>query len=229
MTATEIGKKLNLNKTTTHRLMMTLLSRGFIERREGTGVYEIGLKLIELCSIRQNMIELKTEADPFLRKLANKTNQTVQLAILDNDEVVIIARIERFTSIHLFTQIGKRIPIYCSAEGKSLVMDMDDAAIETMLDERTFQSFTRKTPITIEAVQKDIQFGRLNGYTIANEEHEVGLLCVAVPIRDYSGQIIATISLTGFERYLIEESENNLIEELKKTASYISKRMGYIH
>ncbi len=228
MTATEIGKKLNLNKTTVHRLMMTLLSRGFVERKEDTGVYQIGLKLIELSSIRLNKIELKTEADPYLRQLANRTNQSVQLAIFDNDEAVYIAKVDRFTSIHMYSQIGKRIPIYCSAVGKSLVLDMDDADIKAMLDKQVFKAFTEKTPKTSGVVLEEIRAARRTGYTYDNEEHELGIFCVGTPIRDYRGQIAAAISLAGFDSSVIGNPDHPLALELRNAAVEISKRMGYV-
>lgn len=123
LTATDIQNRLELNKSTVHRLMMTLLSRGFVERNEQTGIYQIGLKLVEISSIRLNHVELKTEALPYLHQLANKVGQSVQLAIYDEGEAVFIEKVEKYMSMHMYCQIGKRIPLYCSAVGKSLLLD----------------------------------------------------------------------------------------------------------
>lgn len=227
MTASAIGKKMGLNKTTVHRLMMTLLSRGFVERNEETGIYQIGLKLIELSSIRLNKIELKTEADPYLRKLANRTNQSVQLAILDRGEAVYIAKVDRFTSIHMYSQIGKRIPVYCSAVGKALVMDMEEEEIRRMLEGQPFAAFTKTTPRNGREVAAEVAASRKRGYAIDNEEHEEGIFCIGAPIRDYRGQIVAAVSLAGFDRGVVDNPDHPLAAEVKKTAEEISRRMGY--
>ncbi len=144
MTASQIQKKLDLNKSTLHRLMMTLLQRGFVERNEQTGIYQIGLKLVEIASIRLNHVELKTEALPYLHALGNKVNQSVQLAILDEGEAVFIEKVEKYKSFHMYCQIGKRIPIYCSAVGKALVMDRQDQEIRSMISKTNPVPYTKK-------------------------------------------------------------------------------------
>lgn len=227
LTATQIAQKMALNKTTVHRLMMTLLSRGFVERNEETGLYQIGLKLVELSSIRLNKIELKTEASPYMRQLANKVNQSVQLAIYDNNEAVYIDKIEKYSSIRLYSQIGKRIPIYCSAIGKALMLDKSDVELEAVLSAQNYHKFTPTTLESKSAVLAEIHKGQQTGYTVDNEEHELGIFCLAAPIYDYRGHIIAAISTAGFDSKTIKEVPNEVLLNLNETAIQISKRMGY--
>lgn len=227
MTAKDIQMKLDLNKTTVHRLMMTLLNRGFVERNEATGIYQIGLKLIEISSIRLNQIELKTEAVPFLHQLANKVNQSVQLAILDENQAVFIEKVEKYQSFHMYCQTGKRIPLYCSAVGKCLLLDKSDVDIRSLLDSVPMNRFTSLTLTNTEDVLEMIHLGRKEGFTRDNAEHEPDVYCVAAPIFDYRGTIVASASITGFDHKIFEEEGKWARDELINTCYLISKRIGY--
>lgn len=227
MTATDIQRKLELNKSTVHRLMMTLLNRGFVERNEATGIYQIGLKMVEISSIRLNQVELKTEAYPYLHQLANKLNQSVQLAIYDEGEAVFIEKIEKYMSFHMYCQIGKRIPLYCSAVGKTLLMDKPDTEIVSILKKIEFLTFTQHTHTTIDEVLEDIRVGRRVGYTKDVAEHEDNIYCVSMPVFDYRGKVVAAVSITGFSELIFEEEGQNSREQLAITCQEISKRLGY--
>lgn len=227
MTATDIQKKLELNKSTVHRLMMTLLNRGFVERNEQTGIYQVGLKMVEISSIRLNHIELKTEALPYLHQLANKLNQSIQLAIYDEGEAVFIEKIEKYQSFHMFCQIGKRIPLYSSAVGKSLIMDKTETEIREIMKHVVFEKFTENTRMTVDALLEDIRLASVQGYTVDSAEHEDNVHCVAMPIYDYRGQIVAAASVTGFSEKVYAEEGEAARKALKITCNAISRRLGY--
>jgi DNA-binding IclR family transcriptional regulator len=227
MTATDIQKKLDLNKSTVHRLLMTLLSRGFVERSEATGIYQIGLKMVEISSIRLNHIELKTEAVPYLHQLANRVQQSVQLAIYDEGEAVFIEKVEKYMSFHMYCQIGKRIPLYCSAVGKALLLDWPNGEIIDVLKKQTFIKFTQDTLKTPEEVLQGIMEARKTGFTKDEAEHEANVYCIAMPIYDYRGKIVASASITGFDPLIFEQQGEKTREELTATCLDISKRLGY--
>ena len=118
--AKELEECLELNKVTVHRLLATLENRGFIERT-GNG-YTMGIKVVELSSMKLNNVELKTEATPYLRKLVGKLGLSVQMAILEGEEAIFIDKVESLTSFRMYSQIGKRIPLYSSGVGKALLL-----------------------------------------------------------------------------------------------------------
>ena len=227
MTATDIQNRLELNKSTVHRLMMTLLNRGFVERNDQTGIYQIGLKMVEISSIRLNHVELKTEALPYLHQLANKLNQSIQLAIYDEGEAVFIEKIEKYQSFHMYCQIGKRIPLYCSAVGKSLLMDRSNDEIREIMTGVVYEKFTDNTCTDVEALIQDVEAGRLSGYTKDSAEHEENVHCVAMPIYDYRGKIVASASVTGFSEKVYAEEGERARQALKITCDVISSRLGY--
>ena len=228
MTASDIQKKLDLNKSTVHRLMMTLLHRGFVERNEATGIYQIGLKMVEISSIRLNHVELKTEAVPYLHQLANKVNQSVQLAIFDDGEAVFIEKVEKYKSFHMYCQIGKRIPVYCSAVGKTLMLDRPDDEIKEIIKKTECIPFTKNTKVTLDEVMNDIHRGRIEGYTRDEAEHEEDVYCVSMPVYDYRSKIVAAVSITGFSDQVFEIEGEPIRQALANTCMEISKRLGYV-
>jgi len=228
LTATDIQKKLNLNKSTVHRLMMTLLNRGFVERNTVSGYYQIGLKMIEISSIRLNQIELKTEASPYLYQLAEKVNHSVQLAIYDQEEAVFIEKIEKYRSMHMYCQIGSRTPLYASAVGKILLSEYTDQEVKDILGQHIFQKFTENTHTKVEGVLEEIRLSRKTKYAVDRAEHEMGVYCMAMPVYDYRSKIIAAVSISGLKESIYKENGEKNRTALAYTCQEISKRMGYV-
>lgn len=225
MCAKDIELVLALNKVTVHRLLATLENRGFIERESNS--YRIGLKVVELSSMRLDHVELKTEAGPYLRQLVRDLGKPVQMAILDDLEAIFIEKIQSVNAFRMYSQIGKRIPLYASGVGKALLLQEEDRVILEKLSSIQFEQFTNKTLQTPEAVLQEIQRARQLGYALDNEEHEKGIFCIAVPIYDYRKRIIAALSVGGCEANLISEENEIVITRIKDTAMQISRRLGY--
>lgn len=222
----EIEEVLELNKVTVHRLLATLENRGFIERMGNA--YVIGLKLVELSSMKLSNVELKTEASPYLRELVTRLGLPVQMAILEGTEAIFIDKIESRNSFRMYSQIGKRIPLYASGVGKVLLLQASDEEIRKKLETVEFTAFTPKTLMSVEAVLGAIKVAQKIGYAVDDEEHEEGIFCVAAPIYDYRDKIIAAISVGGIEQSFISEENKHQIEMIKETAKKISRRLGYL-
>lgn len=222
----EIEEVLELNKVTVHRLLATLENRGFIERMGNA--YVIGLKLVELSSMKLSNVELKTEASPYLRELVTRLGLPVQMAILEGTEAVFIDKIESRNSFRMYSQIGKRIPLYASGVGKVLLLQASDEEIKQKLETVEFTAFTPKTLTSVEAVIEAVKVARKKGYAIDDEEHEEGIFCVAAPIYDYRDKIIAAISVGDINEQFVKGTNAKQIELIKETAKKISKRLGYL-
>lgn len=222
----EIEEVLELNKVTVHRLLATLENRGFIERMGNA--YVIGLKLVELSSMKLSNVELKTEAAPYLRELVTRLGLPVQMAILEGTEAVFIDKIESRNSFRMYSQIGKRIPLYASGVGKVLLLQEGDEEIRQKLDTVEFTAFTPKTLTSVEEVIEAVKVARKKGYAVDDEEHEEGIFCVAAPIYDYRDKVIAAISVGDVNKQFIKGTNTKQIELIKETAKEISKRLGYL-
>lgn len=224
---TEISHKLDLHKSTVHRLLNALAVRGYVEKEDRHSKYSLGLKFVEIGSHRLNHLELKIEASPSLRSLADRNRQPVHLAILSGNEVVYIEKIEPVANLRMYSQIGKRVPAYCSALGKSLLSEMKDDELKKLLCEIEFKPFTPKTHSTIDQLIADVDSVRQKGWSLDDEEHEPGIRCIASPVRDYTGKIIAAVSVSGDCRIIAPERDSEIAVSVMNTANIISKRMGF--
>jgi len=225
---TEIGNRLDLHKSTVHRLLTALGERGYIEQDTARKTYRLGLKFIEIGSLRLNHLELKTEAAPILRNLAENFRQPVHLAILRGSDAVYMEKIEAVTNLRIYSQIGKRIPVYCSALGKSLLMDMSPQQISSLAGGIHYEQFTDKTQTGIDNLLAAVELTRTRGWAVDDEEHETGIRCIAAPVRDYTGTIIASVSVAGDKSIISPERDAEIGNTVKNAAELISRRMGYI-
>lgn len=222
----EVARRLSLNKSTAHRILNAITDRGYLEKT-ADGMYSLGMQFVELTSRKLGSIELTTEAKPFLNELTAKLGQSSHLAILDGEDAVYIDKVEVTRNLRLYSQIGKRIPIYCSGLGKSLLLDLDNQTILSMLRRCKMERLTEHTLVTPEAVLEEVQVGRTQGWTVDNEEHDDGIRCIAAPVYDYRGKIIAAISSAGSSAFFTKEKDAEYSKIVCQTARSISARMGY--
>lgn len=222
----EIEERMQLNSLTVHRLISTLEGRKFIERTADRR-YTIGIKLVEISSLKLNSLELKTEARPYLNRLAQQTMQPVQMAIMSGDKAMFIEKIEPMNSIRMYSQIGKTIPLHCSAVGKVLLFDMPEKEALKRLKNGDFDKFTENTLESPQDVLDDIEKYRPYGFALDNAEHERDIYCIAAPIRDYTGRIIAAVSTAGKHCGFVNDPDDPFARATIATAGEISRCMGY--
>ncbi len=224
---TEIGNRIGLHKSTVHRILSAMAERGYIEK-SGKGAYKLGLKLIEISSVYLNSIELKTEARPYLWELTSRLNQTTHLAILEGNEAVYIDKVDVMTSIRLYSQIGRRIPVYCSGLGKCLLSGLDESKLQEVVDSCSFKKLTDNTIMDKEQLLLQVTEARKNGWALDNEEHESGVRCIAAPVFDYRGKVIAAVSVSGPANAVTPDRDQETGKMVKDIALNISKRIGFM-
>lgn len=223
---TEIGNRLSLHKSTVHRILGAMVKRGYIEKTKDRGLYKVGLKLIEVSSVYLNSVELKTEARPHLTALMLKLGQPVHLATLDGCEVVYIDKVEQVNSIRLYSQIGRRVPCYCSALGKCMLSGLTDAELDIRVAQMNYSAYTEHTINNKEELLRQIRDARENGWAIDDEEHELGVRCVAAPVFDYRGKVVAAVSVSASTKVFTMDRLEEFSQNIKKTAHEISLRLG---
>jgi IclR family KDG regulon transcriptional repressor len=225
---TEIGTRIGLHKSTVHRLLSALASRGYVEKDPKTGTYKLGLKFIEISGLFLKQLELKTEALPYMRRLAEREGQPVHLAILDGPEVIYIEKVESVNSIRMYSQIGKRVPVFCSAIGKVLLSGLTPEHRAEILAELRFEQFTAQTLPDRSALSAAVDVVTRQGWALDNEEHEVGIRCIAAPLYDYTGKMIAAVSVSGSKQVISPERDSEIAVAVLETAGAISRRLGYV-
>ncbi|ACM61456.1 IclR family transcriptional regulator [Caldicellulosiruptor bescii] len=228
LTVSELSERLSLHKTTVHRILQTLLQRGYVQKDRHNLRYKLGVKFVEISSIYLNNIELKTEAHPYLRELVKMLNVTVHLAILDEFDVVYIDKVEQVNSIRLYSSIGKRVPAYCTALGKVLLSKYQDHEIKKILKSIELKPYTQNTITDPEILLNEIILARERGWAVDNQELQPSIRCIAAPIYDYRNEIIAAISISAPVNILPPEMDEENAKKVVDTAMTISSRLGYV-
>lgn len=223
---TEIGQKVGLHKSTVHRLLNHLVGQGYIEKDAARPIYTLGLKFIELASLRLNQVELKTEAGPYLRQLAGRLDVAVHLAILADTDAVYIEKIEPQAHLRMYSQIGRRIPVFCSSLGKCLVSDYTPEALAALSKRLAYETFTPYTKATAEEFLAEVALTRQRGWGLDDQEHEPGIRCIGAPLRDFTGKIVASLSVSGAT--LTRDRDPEVSRLVVEAAEAISKRLGWL-
>jgi DNA-binding IclR family transcriptional regulator len=215
-------------KSTIHRILMTLINKGYVEKSIDSENYKLSTKILSLGNTVLSRMDIRKIAKPYIEKLSKKTGEVVHLGIIDDGEVVYIDKVENPTSsIRMFSQIGKRGPTYCTGIGKVLLAYLTDEDVEVMLGNKEMIKFTNTTITTIDLLKKELKTIRENGYGFDEMEHENEIRCVAAPIYGRSRKVIAAISITGPVIYVTKKRMPELIKDILNIASTISYQMGY--
>jgi len=225
MSLSEISKKVNLPKATAYRIIYTLKESGLIEQRTDTGKYRPGLKLFELGSLVFKKLKLREIALPYMENLSKKCGETVHLGILQGDEVISIESCDSSFDLRSNIYIGKRAPLYCTGVGKALLAFLTPEEISRVLKKRR-KKYTDNTVVERERLEEELRKVREKGFAVDNMEHEEGVRCVAAPIRNYEGKVVASVSISGPSIRITEEKIPQLASMVKKTAEIISKKLG---
>ena len=226
MGLTEISNQVGLHKSTAYRIIETLSKRGYLARTE-EGAYKIGLKLIDAVSCYINSLELQTEARPYVAKLAAKFGLTAHLGVLDGEYVVYIEKMDVFSSVRMYSQIGLRMHAYCSSLGKVLLAGLSKEELEAQMKNCSFIRFTPHTIGNMQDLQEELRNVRKQGWAMDDEEYELGNRCIAAPIYDYCGEIVAAISASGSTIQITDEKITQIAEGVMQIAHEISQGLGY--
>jgi len=227
MNMTKISEKLGLYPSTIHRILDTLKHWGYVEQDPNTQKYQLGLKLLELGMAKLHQIDLVREATPYLKELVNYCNETVHLGILDNAEVLYLAKKESSQTIRMCSYVGKRAPLHCTALGKVLLTDLPKEERRKILEQKGLPRLTEKTITDKEGLEKELYRIKKQGFALDREENEKDVRCIAAPIKNYQGKVIAAISISSPVYRIDIDKQNHLKEALIEITKKVSKRLGY--
>ncbi len=227
----DLSLKTNLPKGTTHRLLSSLAYFGYVRQDPKTRNYLLGFKLVELGNILLNQLDLRKEAEPFLKELAEKTKETVHMVIFDQNEVVYIEKVEwdhNPSGLRMASRIGLRNPAHSSAVGKVLLSFFSEERLDQFFKEKKLTKRTENTITEMNLLKEHLKMVRKQGFAIDDQENEEGVRCVGAPIFDRTGNAVAAISISGpafrVTKKMILES---LKKEVMETALKISQQLGY--
>jgi len=227
MHMTEISEKLGLYPSTTHRILDTLKYWGYVEQDPKSQKYRLGLKLLELGMAKLHQMDLVKEVTPYLKELVKLCNETVHLGVREEGEVLYLAKEESSQTIRMISYVGKRALLHCTALGKVLLTYLTADERKKILGGKVLPRLTEKTITDKRELEKELDKIREQGFALDREENEKDVRCVAAPIRNYQGKVIAAISISSPIFRIDRIAQNNLKEALIETSEKISKRLGY--
>jgi IclR family transcriptional regulator, pca regulon regulatory protein len=228
----ELARELDLNRSTAHRYVATLSVLGYLQQDPATRKYRLGPRVLDLGFSAINSMELREISLPFLQQLSEHTGHTVNMAILDGDDIVYVERVRSARQgqrdIDLNLHIGSRLPAYCTSMGKVLLAFMPP---EQQAEAIARAALIRRGPNTLTApgaLAAELDRVRAAGYAVNNEELAYGLRSIAAPVRAQGGQVVAAINLAVHRSMIsMEDLTANLSPPLRRTADEISARSGY--
>jgi DNA-binding IclR family transcriptional regulator len=222
-----LATRLGLAKSTVHRLATTLVEYDILEQNRESGKYRLGLALFELGTLVRRKMDAASGAQEQIHALADATGETVQLAILDHLSVLYIRIRESRQAVRMSSSLGSRAPAYCTSVGKALLAFQPLDVVQQVVE----QGLKRLTPNTItdsDMLLAELAAIRAKGFSIDDEEIEIGLRCVAAPIRDHSGQVVAAISVAAPVQRMTKKQIQGTVPTVVAAADAISRRMGYL-
>lgn len=223
-----ISKMLGIPKGTVHALVKTLAQHDFLEKNESTQKYRCGLEAFQLGMSFARRMDLRRIAAAELEKLCYRVDETVHMAVLVNGMCVNVDRFSPNKPFLLIPQTGSAIPAHCTATGKVLLSQLSEEQLNAVIEKCGLDKYTDYTVDNIDALKKHLKMVRENGYAISDQEAIIGLTCIAVPIRDHSGSIVAAISIAGDTQSLTSNNKrNDCILMISESAEKISSYLGY--
>lgn len=227
---TKLSNITGLPKSTVHRLLATLMNRGYVEKNLDTDEYQLGIRILSLSTNVLERMDIRKIAKPYITKLSESTGEVVHIGIMDQGEVVYIDKEEsHHGTIRMYSQIGKRAPMYCTGLGKVLLSGLDDYALDQVMLGKKMIKITENTITNMKDLKEELKRIRKNGYAIDETEHERDIRCVAAPIYNMNGKVTAAISIAGPTIYVTKDRLPMLIDEILKTAKEISYQLGYVN
>jgi DNA-binding IclR family transcriptional regulator len=222
----EVAARLKIAKSSTHDLMSSLARQGFLHKTEENR-YRLGWRLVTLSETLLATTELRKEAHPVLEELAARYQETIHLAVLDDTQAVYVDKLEGRQAVRVeLTSLGARLYAHCSALGKVLLAFSDEEEVKRIIQTAGLPRFTDNTITDEDELLQNLTKIRKQGYAYDLEEILPDLCCVAAPIYNHRGQVIAAVSMS-IPAFRFRRSQTEFREAVMRTAKTISKRLGY--
>ncbi len=222
----DLSTELNLNKSTVHRILNSLICMDYVRQDAETSKYSLSFKICGLSNqiLSQNsMIDI---ARPFIKELSANSGETVHLVQLDGINATYIDKVEASqNSVRMISMVGKSIPLYCSGVGKAILADMPNSKIESIWKLSFIHQLTEHTVTRFVDFMNLIEETRRSGYALDNEENEIGVRCIAVSLKSYNGKSTHAISISAPKDRMSDNRILELKEMILKTKQQIESNI----
>jgi IclR family acetate operon transcriptional repressor len=226
MTLTDLSQQLGMPSATTHRLLNTFEEMGYVEHDSILGLWFIGFKTFSVGNAFLNRRDFIATARPYMRRLVDQCGETVNLAVIDDGEVVYVGQVQSPEMMRMIVKLGSRSPIHASGVGKTLLASMTEKGVSTILQRKGLARFTERTIDNPANLRVELSHIRKLGYALDDEEHSVGLRCVAATIFDENGVALAGLSLSGPKARITDSRLTDLGAATRQMADEVTAALG---
>jgi len=226
LTMAEVSRKIGLHTSTTFHLLRTLRSLGYLVQSETTREYRLGSKVFRLAASVLTEVQFLNISGPLLAEMAQQTGETSHLAIFEHGEVIVIDKVDGSSPVRLSDRVGYPRPAHATAIGKVLLAHLPEAELKAFLDRRELRPFTPKTVTAVPILEQELVRVREQGYAFDDEEFAQGIRCLAVPVRNFTGHIVAALGISGPVWRVSLDRVAQLTELVKAIGHRLSQELG---
>ena len=223
---TELADLSGMAPSTAHRLLTALAGHGMLAHDGETGAWTIGVKAFEIGNAFLRFRKLGTISRPFLQELMARTGETANVGIFEDGEIVFLSQVESHAPMRAFFRPGRRGPIHASGIGKAVLSTWPEERVARLVEGRDLTRFTAGTRDRLETLAADLAAVRQRGYSIDDQEHTLGMRCIAAPIFDEYGEAIAGISISGPSVRLPDERLAGIGPIVRDAADGLTRAFG---
>lgn len=216
-------------KATLYRFVQTLTNQRMLSYDSDRGTYAPGVRLVRLAHAAWQTASLAPLARAQIDRLSADVGETVHLAQLDHAQVIYVDKRNAANPVPMFSQAGKVGPAYCTGVGKAMLAHLPEEELSVVLEQQSYHKFTEATHTSAESLRAELSDIRANGYGFDREEHEPGIICVALPILTEHGRIIGALSVTSTTARTNLAGLEALVPRIRTTAQAISEEASTWH
>lgn len=222
----ELAKRLSVAKSTVHRLAGALLDEGLLQQNPDNGRYRLGISLFSLGSMVRSSFVVANSSKKILNRLRESTQENIRLAVLEGQHVVFLHDFESPQTLRLKSRTGQQKPAFCVAEGLCLLSGLSESDLDKVLEHER-PSFTRKTVTDRDLILEKIRHVKRRGYAVEDEESEDGMRCLAAPIFQNDGRILAAVGVAGPRIRMRKSQFHKLAPIVIAAAEEVSTSLGF--
>ena len=217
----EVAQLTGLHKATTHRIMMTLLNGGFLERLPDGERFRLGIRVVELGLGALRGLDVRRAAFPYMEQLVERFDETCDLGVFDRGWVLYVEVVRSQHSLTIAARVGRRLPAYCTASGRVFLAFLPPEVVDPVMGE-PLKPCTEKTITSPARLREELETIRKRGYAIDDGEFEAGIRAVSAPVRNIDGEVIAALSIPGPTNRMPQERIPEIAEALLEVCDAIS-------
>ncbi len=223
----DLSSRVSLHPSTVHRLLSTLLARGYVRQDSRNGRYSLGVRALALAQSFRERQDLFADAHPFLQRLMQETGETANLIVPDGDEAVYVDQVPSPRLVRMFATIGRHVPLHSTGCGKVLLAYLESSERSRIMRERGLPRSTRYTITSATELERELADIRRRGYAVDDRENDEDVRCIAGPVCDHTGKVIAAISISGPTARVTKERIPDIGRRVVTVAAELSAALGH--